>query len=108
MVLRAIGTIMTATVLSASVAWAGGLSEELESNRMTVVKVDKSAGTVLLRKGISTSWLQAPDATIVGPYATRRDLGLLNAGDIVRVHQHAGEPTIIILRSAADEIGRVE
>jgi hypothetical protein len=108
MVTRAIGMIMTATMLSASAAWAGSLTAELERDRMTVVEVDKAAGAVRLRNSVSTSWLQAPGATIIAPHATKRDLGLLHTGDIVRLRRDGEALTIIILRTAADEIGSSE
>ncbi|TMQ25617.1 MAG: hypothetical protein E6K82_06340 [Candidatus Rokuibacteriota bacterium] len=108
MVTRALGAIMTVGMLSASAAWAGNLTDALESDRMTVVKVDKATGGVLLRNGVSVNWLEAPGAMIVAPHATKRDLGLLNTGDIVRVRRDGAAPTIIILRSAADEIGSLE
>ena len=79
MVTRAMGIIMTATMLSASAASAGSLTDELQTNRMTVVEVDKAAGAVLLR-----------------------------TGDIVRLRRDGGALTIIVLRTAADEIGSLE
>ena len=108
MVTRAIGIIMTATMLGASAASAGSLTDELQTNRMTVVEVDKAAGAVLLRNSVSTSWLQAQGATIIAPHATKRDFGLLHTGDIVRVRRDGGALTIIILRTAADEVGSLE
>ena len=108
MVTRALGAIMAVGMLSASAASAGSLTDALQSDRMTVVKVDKATGGVLLRNGVSVNWLQAPGAMIVAPHTTKRDLGLLSTGDIVRVSHEGGAPTIIILRSAADEIGSLE
>lgn len=109
MVKRATGMIMTATMLSASAAaWAGSLTDELAANRMTVVEVDKAAGAVLLRNSASTNWLQAQGATIIAPHVTKRDFGLLHAGDIVRLRRDGEAVTIIILRTAADEVGSLE
>jgi hypothetical protein len=108
MVTRALGAIMTVAMLSASAAWAGNLTDALESDRLTVVRVDKATGGVLLRNGVSVNWLQAPGAIVVAPHTTKRDLGLLNTGDIVRVRHDGSAQTIIILRSAADEIGSLE
>ena len=67
MVTRALGAIMAVGMLSASAASAGSLTDALQSDRMTVVKVDKATGGVLLRNGVSVNWLQAPGAMIVAP-----------------------------------------
>ena len=98
MVTRVTGTLMAAMVLFGSAAWAQSPTDSLQSDRLTVVKIDKASGAVLLKNGVSASWHSAG----------KRDIDGLGAGDIVRVSANGSGHTITILRRAADEIASPE
>ena len=86
----------TATIAAATAA-ASGLSERLQSSRMTVLKVDTTSGRFLCVEHLKWTPVAKPD------------LQGLGAGDIVRVDTRPGAPTrLVLLRSAAEELASPE
>lgn len=108
MVNRVMCAVMAAVVLTAPAVWAGSGTELIQSERMTVVKVDEEAGAVMFKNSVSVGWMLAPAAMVVAPGRAKRDLMLLHPGDIVRVQGEGIDQTITILRYAAEEIGSPE
>ena len=90
--------ITTAVVsLAVSAAVASGLTDQLQTSRMTVVQVDRSAGKFLCAE--HRRW------TVV----SMTDLKAVSSGDIVKVERRDGQPSrITVLRHASDEIGSPE
>ena len=93
MLTRTLSIGAVAIAWATSAALAAGLTEELQTGRMTVVKVDREAGRFLCAE--HGKW-----TTAVKP-----DLWRVEPGDIVRVER--GESTlvrVVLLRTAADEL----
>jgi hypothetical protein len=78
---------------AASVAWAAGLTEQLPTGRMTVLKVDRVTGQFLCAE--HGRWTPA----------ARQDLQAAQAGDVVKV-EPAGR--LVVLRTAAEELSGPE
>ena len=84
------------TAVSATVFAASSLSERMEA-RMTVLKTDPATGRIQCVE--HRSWTSVVSS----------DLQSVQAGDIVRMQPQAnGEMRIVVLRTAADEIGSPE
>ena len=88
---------LAVVVMAAPAALAAGLTDRLQAERMTVVRVDHAAGRFLCAEhGRWTSTLRA-------------DLRDVQQGDIVRVESAKGKPAhIVVVRTAADEIASPE
>jgi hypothetical protein len=88
----AVGVVFVA----ASAALAAGLTEQLQTERMTVLKVDRATGQyqcVEHRRWTSVA---------------KDSLALVQEGDIVRVEPAAGRPRLVLLRLASDELASPE
>jgi hypothetical protein len=89
----AVGVVFVA----ASAALAAGLTERLQTERMTVLRVDRSSGQFQCAE--HRHWMTA----------TTDSLASVGTGDIVRVERTGGLPArLIVLRSAADELASPE
>jgi hypothetical protein len=89
------------TILSlATVAVAGasgGLTDLMQSSRMTIVKVDADTGAFLCAE--HGKWTAV----------SRGDLAGVTAGDIVRVDRYPGAlPRIAVVRTASEELASPE
>ena len=85
------------TAISATVVAASGITERLESQRMTVLKTDLATGRFLCAE--HRHWTPALKADLRG----------LNPGDIVRVEpREGGRAHLVLLRTAADELSSPE
>jgi hypothetical protein len=93
MLKRTFPFILAVVVVAASAALAAGLTDRLQAERMTVVRVDHAAGRFLCAEhGRWTAVLRA-------------DLRDVQQGDIVRVEPAKGKPAhIVVVRTAADEL----
>jgi hypothetical protein len=70
-----------------------GLTEQMQQNRMTVVKVDPAAGRFMCAEHLR--WT---------PVA-KSDLAAVQPGDIVKVDRNGGAVArLVLLRAAADEL----
>jgi hypothetical protein len=93
MVIRAISAGAVAVVVAASAAMAAGLTERLQTSRMTVLQVDKASGKFMCVEHYK--WTAVDRST----------LGSVQPGDIVRVEGTNGGPArLVVLRTAADEL----
>ncbi len=100
------------------VAGAQGLTDAVMSNaiqvgRMTVLQVEKDAGRIYCLEADGRLRLVEFDKDalpqVVADGTARHDLGLLNAGDIIKVERHDGRPQrIIVLRRAWEEAASPE
>jgi hypothetical protein len=82
--------------ISASVVAAGSLTDRIDG-RMTIIKTDPSTGRILCAE--HQNWTTV----------AKSDLRAVHPGDIVRVQtQTGGEARLILLRTAADELGSPE
>ena len=89
----AVGVVFVA----ASAALAAGLTERLQTERMTVLKVDQAAGQFQCVE--HRRWTTV----------ARDSIAPVHSGDIVRVERVGGHPArLIVLRSAADELASPE
>jgi len=90
---RTIVSGAAALSLAASAAMAAGLTDRLQAERMTVVKLDRTAGQFLCAE--HRKWTSV----------ARDDLRGVSAGDVVRVEKSEGKPARLVrLRQAADEL----
>jgi hypothetical protein len=97
MVTRVLSITTAVVSLAVSAAVAASLTDQMQSTRMTVVQVDKSAGKFLCAEHRKWTAVSAADLKVVG------------AGDIVKVERRDGQPSrIIVLRHAADELSSPE
>ena len=88
---------LAVVVMAASAALAAGLTDRLQAERMTVVKVDHDAGRFQCAE--HRRWTAA----------LRTDLRDVHPGDIVKVEPAKGKPArIVVLRTAADEMASPE
>jgi hypothetical protein len=97
MVTRVLSITTAVVSLAVSAAVAAGLTDQMQTTRMTVVQVDKSAGKFLCAEHRKWTAVSAADLKVVG------------AGDIVKVERRDGQPSrIIVLRHASDELSSPE
>jgi hypothetical protein len=95
--MRALSIGAVAISVAASVAWAAGLTEQLQTGRMTVVKVDRATGQFLCAE--HGRWTPA----------AKQDLRVVQPGDIVKVEPAGGAPArLVVLRTAAEELSGPE
>jgi|RhiMetdeSRZDD1v2_1073273.scaffolds.fasta_scaffold1442882_1 hypothetical protein len=94
----ATGVAVLSFVVTAAVATAAGtLTDTIQKSRMTVLKVDRTAGQFLCVE--HQKWTAA----------TSSDLAGVTPGDIVRVERRGpGRAHLAVLRTAADEISSPE
>ena len=93
MLKRTLPFSLAAVVMAASAALAADLTDSLQAERMTVVKLDHAAGRFQCAE--HRRWTSA----------LRADLRDVQQGDIVTVAPAKGKPArIVIVRTAADEI----
>jgi len=95
---RRVLSITTAVVsLAVSAGVAASLTDQMQTTRMTVVQVDRSAGKFLCAEHLRWTAVSAADLKAVG------------SGDIVKVERREGQPArIIVLRHASDELSSPE
>ena len=93
--------ILSATVavvsLVSSAAVAASLTERMETERMTVLKVDRVHARFLCAEHRHWTWISKSDAT------------RLTSGDIVSLDRQQGRlPRVTVVRTAAEELGSPE
>ena len=89
--------VSATAAISATVVAASGITERLESQRMTVLKTDLATGRFLCAE--HRHWTPVLKADLRG----------LHPGDIVRVEpQEGGRVRLVLLRTAADELASPE
>ena len=81
---------------AASAALAAGWTERLQTERMTVLKVDRAAGQYQCVE--HQRWTSV----------AKDSLAPCGTGDIVRVEPAAGRPRLVLLRMASDELASPE
>ena len=97
MVKRTFPVSLAAIMMAASAALSAGLTDSLQAERMTVVKVDHAAGRFQCAE--HRRWTAV----------LKEDLREVQPGDIVRVEPAKGKPAhIVVVRTAADEIASPE
>ena len=97
MLIRVLSITTAVVSLAVSAAVGAGLTDQMQTTRMTVVQVDKSAGKFLCAEHRKWTAVSSPDLKAVG------------SGDIVKVERRDGHPSrITVLRHASDEIGSPE
>ena len=90
-----IGAVVIA--VAASAAAAAGLTERLQSERMTVLKVDRAAGRFQCVEHLSWTAVE------------KSSLAIVHTGDVVRVDKSAGATArLVLVRTAADELSSPE
>ena len=83
--------------LGASAALAAGLTEQMASERMTVVQVDRAQGRFLCAE--HRRWTAI----------AKTDVAVLASGDIVSVHRaQSGPARVTVVRTAAEELASPE
>ena len=93
MLKRTVPFSLAVVVMAASAALAAGLTDRLQAERMTVVRVDHATGRFQCAE--HGRWTAA----------VRADLRDVHPGDIVKVEPVKGKPArIVVLRTAADEL----
>ena len=94
---NALSISVVAVSLATSTALAAGLTERLQTERMTVVQVDRSGSRFLCAE--HRRWVRVPKA----------DAATLAIGDIVSVERRGGEVSRVrVVRTAADELASPE
>lgn len=87
------------------------LSDSLQTDRMTVLEVDRAAGRIVCLNGTPERIVHElhNGALVITPEGPRADLRFLNAGDIIKAELRDGRiDTIVILRRASDELASPE
>ena len=94
---KAISISVVILSLATSAALAAGLTEWMQTERMTVAKVDHEGDRFLCTEHLRWTKVSKPDATT------------LAVGDIVSVDARPGQPvTVRVVRTAAQEMGSPE
>ena len=94
---KAISMIVVVLSLATSAALAADFTERMQTDRMTITKVDRDGGRFLCAEHLRWTHVSKPDAT------------MLAVGDIVSVDAPAGEVTKVrVVRTAADELSSPE
>ena len=97
MLMRTLSISLVALSLAAGAAAAATLSDRLQTERMTVLEVDRTGGRFKCAE--HRRWI---------PVA-KRNLQDIHPGDIVRVELTAGQQRrLVVVREAADELGSPE
>lgn len=89
---------------------AYSLTDALQHERFTVVEVDRAAGRLRIRASTEVcSDLACGDAIVQTDEGQTRDLGAINAGDIVAIEERDGQARQIrVVRRVYDEYGSPE
>ncbi|MGH7349688.1 MAG: hypothetical protein ACREI6_06705 [Candidatus Rokuibacteriota bacterium] len=89
---------------------AYSLTDSLKYNRFSIVSVDKAAGTVRVRgEAEACTDLSCGETVVVTEEGTSRDLGQLNAGDIVTLDEKDGRAQQIrVVRRVYEEYSSPE
>jgi len=97
MIKKALWIGVAVVSLGTSAAVAAGLTEQMATERMTVVQVDRTEGRFLCAE--HRRWTRV----------VRTDVAVLASGDIVAVRRpEAGLPRLTVVRTAADELASPE
>jgi hypothetical protein len=97
MIKNALWISVAAVALGASAAGAGGFTERMATERMTVVQVDRAQGRFLCAE--HGRWTRI----------AKTDVAILASGDIVTVGRPAGGPArVTVVRTAAEELASPE
>jgi hypothetical protein len=86
-------------------------TDALQQDRHIVVAFDPSTGRLRVKGAadVCTDLSCSPDTIVVCDESTRHDLGVLNAGDIVRLEGPSGSPRrIVVVRRVWDEYSSPE
>jgi hypothetical protein len=94
--IRTLALAVGVVFVAASAAVAAGWTERLQTERMTVLKVDRASGQY--------SCVEHQRWTSVA----KDSLASVQTGDIVRLEPAAGRPRLVVLRTAADELASPE
>ena len=98
--------------LAVDLSGAGGLTESLQSERLTVIEVNSAHGQIVSVNGKPEERIAhrvASGVPVIGEAGQKVGLGSLNPGDIIKAHVRDGQMRqIIILRRAWAEIGAPE
>ena len=95
--IRTLTVAVGVVFVAASAALAAGLTERLQTERMTVLKVDEAAGRFQCAE--HRQWTTV----------TKDSMALVSTGDIVRIERSGAQPArLIVLRSAAEELASPE
>jgi hypothetical protein len=90
---KVISMSLAVVSLAASTAPAADLTEQIRTERMTVVKVDRAHGRFLCAEHRHWTWV------------SKRDIALLGAGDIVTLQRQPRQlPRVKVIRAAAEEL----
>ena len=109
----ALGIALTCGLfLAVDPAGAGGLTDSLQAERMTVVEVNATYGQIVCVNGNPEKRIVhrvASGVPVISEVGQKVGLGSLNPGDIIKAHVRDGQMRqIIILRRAWAEIGAPE
>ena len=95
MITRTLSISVAVVTLATSAALAAGLTERLQTDRMTVVKVDRANQRFFCAE--HQRWTRI----------AKTDVAVLASGDIVSVHRQDGQlPRVTVVRTAAEEQSR--
>ncbi len=94
--IRTLAMAVGVVFVAASAALAAGWTERLQTERMTVLKVDRAAGQYLCVE--HQRWTSV----------AKDSLASVQTGDIVRLEPAAGRPRLVVLRTASDELASPE
>ena len=109
----ALGIALTCGLfLAVDLAGAGGITESVQSDRMTVVEVNATHGQIVCVNGKPEERIVHrvnSGVSVISEAGQKVGLGSLNPGDIIKAHVRDGQMRqIIILRRAWAEIGAPE
>jgi hypothetical protein len=97
MIMRTLTISVAVLSLATSAALAASLTERLQSERMTVVKVDRVNQRFFCAE--HHHWTRV----------SKTDVALMSSGDIVSVHRQGGPlPRVTVVRTAAEELASPE
>ena len=97
MITRTLTISVAVLSLATSAALAASLTERLQTERMTVVKVDRANQRFFCAE--HRHWTRV----------STTDVALMSSGDIVSVHRQDGQlPRVTVVRTAAEELASPE
>jgi len=95
--IRTLTMAVAVLFVAASAAVAAGWTERLQTERMTVLKLDQASGRFQCAE--HRQWTTV----------TKDSMALVSTGDIVRIERSGAQPArLIVLRSAAEELASPE
>ena len=95
MVSKAISISVVVLALATSAALAASITERMQTERMTVTKIDRESGQFFCAE--HQRWTRI----------SKSDAAMLGVGDIIGVEAHDGQK-VRVLRTAADELSSPE